>query len=442
MKANKIFLEDEVLLDLTQDTAVEEDVAAGKTFHKADGSPAVGNAVLGGGGAELNIAYGDTAPEDTSKLWVKTAEPSAVKVSDDVEKVPSDECTADVVGSIQMPKYSSSAQVGTKIYMFSGYKGSYTASIFSYDIENQSLTTLAAQVPQVISHSTASAIGTKIYIFGGDYGTSTPYNTIYCFDTVTETISTINATLPYGVGLAKSVSVGSKIYIFGGDTLNNSTYDGLTNQIMCFDSEILTISKLTTVMPTEMENIACTAYGNSIYLFGGLDKSGNPTKTILKFDCETETITTCSTALPKALANSHSVLMEKIIVILGGWNSDSIYLFDCDSEILTTLGVNLPETKSAAYVGVLDNSAWLLGGITGWFNETNKTILFTLGISVVLSADTLQIHSNLDKNKFNLINTDTIKAEIGVSKVYKGNADGIGESVEAALHNGTNWVTI
>ena len=52
MKANKIFLENEVLLDLTQDTAIEEDVLAGKTFHKADGSPAVGTAVLGGGERE------------------------------------------------------------------------------------------------------------------------------------------------------------------------------------------------------------------------------------------------------------------------------------------------------------------------------------------------------------------------------------------------------
>lgn len=46
MKANKITLNKEVLIDLTQDTAVEEDVATGKTFHKADGSVGVGTAEL------------------------------------------------------------------------------------------------------------------------------------------------------------------------------------------------------------------------------------------------------------------------------------------------------------------------------------------------------------------------------------------------------------
>lgn len=34
-----------------------------------------------GGGGELNIHYGDTAPEDTSKLWVKTTEPESVEIS-------------------------------------------------------------------------------------------------------------------------------------------------------------------------------------------------------------------------------------------------------------------------------------------------------------------------------------------------------------------------
>ena len=47
MNANKIILNNEILIDLTQDTAIEEDVAEGKTFHKADGSIGVGNAHVG-----------------------------------------------------------------------------------------------------------------------------------------------------------------------------------------------------------------------------------------------------------------------------------------------------------------------------------------------------------------------------------------------------------
>lgn len=384
---------------------------------------------------EFNIAYGDTEPTDTSKLWVKTTEPSAVKVDSEIEKVPSDECSATIIDSYYRPGNSGCAQVGTKLYYVAGYYNGYTRSIFTLDLETQKLVELAAKAPQNLSHPTASAVGTKIYIFGGAYG-SNYYDKIYCFDTVTETISTLEATLPTKTNYSASVSVGSKIYIFGGK--NDS---GRTNQIVCFDSENLTISQLNTVLPTALESTRCVAYGNNIYLFGGQDDSGTYTDKILKFNCETEIITTCAAKLPKGLSGSHCALMEDTILILGGYWSNSIYLFDCNSETITTLSVKLPENKYMASMGVLDNSVWLYCGLDGYSNSSN-TILFTFGMSVILSADILQVQSTLDRNIFNLLNTDNMKVKMGVNAVFKGNADGIGEQVEAALHNGTSWVTI
>lgn len=55
MKANKFTINGEVKLDLTQDTVTENDVAEGKTFHKADGSEAVGVAQFGGGGGNADL---------------------------------------------------------------------------------------------------------------------------------------------------------------------------------------------------------------------------------------------------------------------------------------------------------------------------------------------------------------------------------------------------
>lgn len=48
MKANKITLNGEPILDLTEDTVEEQDVSVGKTFHKADGTKAVGVATGNG----------------------------------------------------------------------------------------------------------------------------------------------------------------------------------------------------------------------------------------------------------------------------------------------------------------------------------------------------------------------------------------------------------
>ena len=83
------------------------------------------------GGAELNIAYGNTAPEDTSKLWVKTSEPSNVLVS---------------------------------------------ASQFG----NGSLETGISSLPTGATGIASGVVGTKIYLFGGD-SSGGRLNTINCY---------------------------------------------------------------------------------------------------------------------------------------------------------------------------------------------------------------------------------------------------------------------
>lgn len=79
MANNKFQLSDgTVLLDLTGDTAVESDVAQGKTFHKADGSIAVGTAT--GGGTEQDMYAGAHSPLSSvdGDLWVDTSDEGAL----------------------------------------------------------------------------------------------------------------------------------------------------------------------------------------------------------------------------------------------------------------------------------------------------------------------------------------------------------------------------
>ncbi len=69
MAVSKVAYDGHTLIDLTQDTAVESDVASGKTFHKADGSIAVGTASGGGGTVNLQnktVNLGSSAPSSVS----------------------------------------------------------------------------------------------------------------------------------------------------------------------------------------------------------------------------------------------------------------------------------------------------------------------------------------------------------------------------------------
>lgn len=69
MAISKVAYDGHTLIDLTQDTAVESDVASGKTFHKADGTIGVGTASGGGGTINLQnktVNLGSAAPSSVS----------------------------------------------------------------------------------------------------------------------------------------------------------------------------------------------------------------------------------------------------------------------------------------------------------------------------------------------------------------------------------------
>ena len=73
MVANKVILNGETLIDLTQDTANESDVAVGKTFHKSNGEVAVGTNSCCGSALPIEIS---TEAEMTALL--ETAEVGSV----------------------------------------------------------------------------------------------------------------------------------------------------------------------------------------------------------------------------------------------------------------------------------------------------------------------------------------------------------------------------
>ena len=196
----------------------------------------------GSGGAELNIAYGDTPPDDTSKLWVKCSEPSKVHIG---YELPKEEMATIAEGesgggenirtlSAKLPtplQGMASSAVGNKIYLFGGYSSGYSKSIHCFNTDTESIETLSATLPVGCTPS-ASAVGTKIYMFGGNSASSYT-NTIYRFNTDTESIETLSIVVPTTIGSMGIATVGNKIYLFGGR--NGSELDA----IHCFETEII-----------------------------------------------------------------------------------------------------------------------------------------------------------------------------------------------------------
>lgn len=81
MVANRVELNGEVLIDLTQDDVLENDVVFGKRFHKADGQIAIGTLDVFG---NLEIyANGDYDVKNKESVTVKVPQAKA-KIKDNV----------------------------------------------------------------------------------------------------------------------------------------------------------------------------------------------------------------------------------------------------------------------------------------------------------------------------------------------------------------------
>jgi hypothetical protein len=213
-----------------------------------------------GGGAELNIAYGDTAPEDTSKLWVKTSKPSVVNVSS--EEIRKDEQITILPDELHIASTGAGCvKKGNIVYLFVNYK------ILLFDIETETLTTPSTVTSGIEPYIAAEMVGSKIYLFGGSSNTAT--NKILCFDTETETLTTLSTTLPEpNCGMTSAV-MGTSIFLFGGWYMQYMSWGGGKDKILLFDTETETITTLSSTLPSTGGAYAKTLEnGNKLHLFG------------------------------------------------------------------------------------------------------------------------------------------------------------------------------
>lgn len=402
----------------------------------------------GGGDVSLNIAYGDTAPEDTTKLWVKTSEPSGVIVAKDLRYATAGGAFEELSVKLPFPlAYAGSAEVDGIIYIFGGYSGtSNKNTILKFDPTAGTIEALSAVTGYKDNGITAVAVDKAIYFFGGQSYASK----VSKFNTTTQTVSTLKN---YGGSYSYSgrenahAASGSIIYAFG-----TAGHGNLGRYYTDKDTWDMDSAKY---VPTPIGNpsggsgfraASVQTIGKYTYLFGGRNVYGTTyfSDYILKFDHETETYTKLDITLEKPLYRVASAILNGCIYLFGGQDEadaicDTVYCFDPATETLEQIFPNLPYAlaghQSAVSVG---DQVYIIGGTP----NCDKILKFNASVAVALNPNEVQILSTLETNNFPLIDTEAVKVEIGVRKVYKGNADGVGEPVEAALFKDGAWTTI
>ena len=358
---------------------------------------------LESGGASLNIAYGGTAPSDTSKLWITGSEPeNLLLIGGTPEPILEDKISTLPALSVTLPTLPTAASgigtaaVGTKIYLFGGYSSNTGRlnTIQVFDTTNNTISTLSTTLPTATEYMETAAVGTKIYLFGGYSSMTGNLDTIQVFDTTNNTISTLSTKLPNaadGMGIA---AVGTKIYLFGGHYFNSSNSSVYLNTIQVFDTTNNTLSTLPTTLPTPTTDMGAAAVGTKIYLFGGENWSGSNHyrfNTIRVFDTTNNTISTLSTTLPEKTSSMGIAAVGTRIYLFGGYYFNSsnstatlntIQVFDTtDNTILTPLAtLSNTTTESVIHTATVGTNIYLFGVDKGsydtiqLFDTVNSTI--------------------------------------------------------------------
>lgn len=309
---------------------------------------------------KLNIEYGQAAPTDTTKLWVKAGKPESFKVTGSPDRC--NPVNASLPGSLPMCMDSSVAvTVGSKIYLFGGTNGTVMLNTINvFDTETNAVDALSTTLPIGAYGIAGALVGSKIYLFGGRAGTG-DLNAINVFDTETNTIETMSTALPSSAQVIACSAVGSKIYLFGGISGND-----VLNTINVFDTETNTIETLSTTLSTGLYYASVAAVGSKIYLFGGHNGTTR-IDAISVFNTETNTIETLSTTLPVIAVGISSVAVGSTIYLLGGAGYQNVALqtinvFDTTTNVIETLDATLPIPLIKRAFASVGTNIYLFGG--------------------------------------------------------------------------------
>lgn len=380
------------------------------------------------GGAELNIHYGDTAPEDTSKLWVKTTKPDSVEISPDFGY-------GEVV---QTTGVKSGFPTGT----VTCEDGDYLYVVVSQTVKKYNKKTLEfiSDVATLSTNSIQSILiyqGILYFIIGlfqdGQYADYFGVK-LHSYDLKTNIENTLTGLLYHDGGHIKLYN--NKIYIIGGgynyyphNGGSTGYYNG--NAISIYDISLKTIEKITFSYSYQKTN--SVIIGNRAFVFGGYNNSNSSTvyNTISCVNLDTKTVTKCNAVLPVATYSMGVSNLGNYIYLSGGnKTSQIVYIYDTVNDTIEQVNVTLEHARASCATFFNGTELYLLG---------SNAIVDKLQIDVPLSSTKLKIISDWLNNQFAVVNSSSARVMIGVNKAFKGDENNKAKEVTAYVHDGVNW---
>lgn len=207
--------------------------------------------------------------------------------------------------------YTTAVALNNDIYQIGGYNAGYVATVYKYNITNQTWTSVAP-LKGTRGGASATVWDGKIYV-GGGYGSGGYYNTFEVYDPDLDTWEYIPSMTTKRTGLGV-VAVDGKIYAIGG--CQGGTLNAAVATVEAFD---IATQEWTTKRP--MPNARCAfgiaVYNNKIYVFGGINGS-ILYNTVLVYDPATDSWETKTTTMPTTKFGFGAAVVGSNIYLVNG----------------------------------------------------------------------------------------------------------------------------
>lgn len=418
----------------------------------------------GGGGGELNIAYGLTPPSDTSKLWVRIADkPSEVTVK---------EATSFGKQVVSAYGFSTGPTTRQSLAFCNGYFYIKTHNTI-YQYKDGEWVVAVNGTANNFKHYTAPAvvIGNKIfYLFGHSndsysVAAASPNSStknILVFDTETNTYTHVTVSgISDKCQLGNAVTIGTKIYFTAGQDNSNSTSAYAdSSKIYEIDSE--NPSTATHVgdffATSDMRGASVVAVGSVLYakrVYFGSEGSIPYLHWIEYFDTETKINSRTQVKITKGGVRNcfmPGINVGGVIYWFGGLGRNytpANLSYDGDNvdyaQRFNTVTGDFDFITVGSHVGNSHNSTLLsstelvfarVGGVN------NPAYKFTGAYE--LENGKLLIQESLFNNIWQAVKVKDGALSIGVNGVFLGGTDGYAQSKDAYLYDLTRqkWISL
>jgi hypothetical protein len=400
------------------------------------------------GGASLNLAYGQTPPSDTSKIWLQCEEPQAVEVQNYLGEAS--------VGNVANYGVISNPVDGNSYFYSSYYSSCYIGenkiAIVGYDhIRIYDLTSKSYTADYTIS------VGTSAYYYSNvlfkDNIIYFSYDTkLYSYDLSTQTLTNII-----------DISYRIRYILFHTDNeIDLLCYHNSSSQSYRYRYNINTATKTTIKVVSGSYFDYCRNHtikaNNTVYNFYMYTTTSNNYYT-WKYNLSSDSFTKFTsfydfmTELGWTAYRYSSVIYdgERYIYLTGGETnnskSDLIIKYDTVNDSFEVLDQKLISAKYYHYSVLVDNRVYMFGGYTWTSNNVtygrpNQIDYFDISYPLTENNAIITTNTINTDNALPLINTDKLKINSNIASAYKGNADNLAEKVNAYYHNGYGWIGI